>query len=252
MPGRLAFAEAVEAAALAILKERKPDRSLQTNVEFYTALLLEALAFPPDGLHLRLRHRPRRRLDRPRPRAAGRRPPDPPAVALCGADAAGRRPESASAGERGSAATESRSRWRWRRSGAIDLAAMTAVHGLRAAPETAALTRRVTLYSVAVAAVLVAIKVAAWLASRLGGAAGLDGGLRPRPAGLADHLLRGALRGRPRRTPSTAIGHGKAEGFASLVQAGLVFASAALIGQRGDRRPDPSAADPGRAAGRWR
>ena len=46
-PGRLAFAEAVEQAALAILKERKPDRSLQTNVEFYTALLLEALAFPP-------------------------------------------------------------------------------------------------------------------------------------------------------------------------------------------------------------
>jgi citrate synthase len=49
MPGRLAFAEAVETAALAILKERKPDRSLQTNVEFYTALLLEALAFPPSA-----------------------------------------------------------------------------------------------------------------------------------------------------------------------------------------------------------
>jgi len=46
--GRLAYAEAVEAAALAILRERKPNRSLQTNVEFYTALLLEALAFPPD------------------------------------------------------------------------------------------------------------------------------------------------------------------------------------------------------------
>ncbi len=46
-PGRLAFAEAVESAALAILQERKPERSLQTNVEFYTALLLEALAFPP-------------------------------------------------------------------------------------------------------------------------------------------------------------------------------------------------------------
>jgi citrate synthase len=45
-PGRLAFAEAVERAALAILKDRKPNRSLQTNVEFYTALLLEALAFP--------------------------------------------------------------------------------------------------------------------------------------------------------------------------------------------------------------
>ncbi len=47
LPGRLAFAEAVEAAALAILKARKPDRPLQTNVELYTALLLEALAFPP-------------------------------------------------------------------------------------------------------------------------------------------------------------------------------------------------------------
>jgi citrate synthase len=47
LPGRLAFAEAVEEAALAILKDRKPNRSLQTNVEFYTALLLEALAFPP-------------------------------------------------------------------------------------------------------------------------------------------------------------------------------------------------------------
>jgi len=46
-PGRLAFAEAVETAALAILRERKPDRALDTNVEFYTALLLEALDFPP-------------------------------------------------------------------------------------------------------------------------------------------------------------------------------------------------------------
>jgi citrate synthase len=48
LPGRLAFAEAVEDAALQILKARKPNRSLQTNVEFYTALLLEALAFPPE------------------------------------------------------------------------------------------------------------------------------------------------------------------------------------------------------------
>ena len=47
VPGRLALAEAVEVAALAVLRERKPGRSLQTNVELYTALLLEALAFPP-------------------------------------------------------------------------------------------------------------------------------------------------------------------------------------------------------------
>lgn len=49
LPGRLALAEAVEAAALQILRERKPDRPLDTNVEFYTALLLEALGFPPDA-----------------------------------------------------------------------------------------------------------------------------------------------------------------------------------------------------------
>lgn len=47
--GRLIFAEAVEQAALAVLRERKPNRALDTNVEFYTALLLEALDFPPDA-----------------------------------------------------------------------------------------------------------------------------------------------------------------------------------------------------------
>ena len=47
--GRVAFAEAVEQAALDILKAHKPDRPLDTNVEFYTALLLEALAFPPSA-----------------------------------------------------------------------------------------------------------------------------------------------------------------------------------------------------------
>ncbi|WP_089176610.1 citrate synthase/methylcitrate synthase [Bosea sp. AS-1] len=47
--GRLGLAEAVEQAALAILRERKPNRTLETNVEFYTALLLEALGFTPDS-----------------------------------------------------------------------------------------------------------------------------------------------------------------------------------------------------------
>jgi len=46
-PGRLELAEAVEKAALEVLRERKPGRSLDTNVELYTALLLEALHFPP-------------------------------------------------------------------------------------------------------------------------------------------------------------------------------------------------------------
>ncbi|HLM40711.1 MAG TPA: citrate/2-methylcitrate synthase, partial [Microvirga sp.] len=40
---RIALAEAVEAAALKVLERRKPGRRLDTNVEFYTALLLEAL-----------------------------------------------------------------------------------------------------------------------------------------------------------------------------------------------------------------
>ncbi|MBU6371292.1 MAG: citrate synthase [Alphaproteobacteria bacterium] len=47
--GRLALAEAVERAALDILRRRKPDRPLDVNVEFYTALLLEALGFPPEA-----------------------------------------------------------------------------------------------------------------------------------------------------------------------------------------------------------
>ncbi len=47
--GRIRFAEAVEAAALAVLARRKPDRPLQTNLEFYTALLLEALGIPRAG-----------------------------------------------------------------------------------------------------------------------------------------------------------------------------------------------------------
>jgi citrate synthase len=44
--GRIRFAEAVEQAALAVLERRKPGRPLQTNLEFYTALLLEALGVP--------------------------------------------------------------------------------------------------------------------------------------------------------------------------------------------------------------
>jgi citrate synthase len=47
--GRLHFAEHIERAALAVLAKRKPARSLQTNLEFYTALLLEALLIPRDA-----------------------------------------------------------------------------------------------------------------------------------------------------------------------------------------------------------
>jgi len=46
---RLRLAEAVESTALELLARHKPERPLQTNLEFYTALLLEALGFPRDA-----------------------------------------------------------------------------------------------------------------------------------------------------------------------------------------------------------
>jgi len=44
--GRLVLARAVETEAEALLAERHPGRSLKANVEFYTAVLLEALGLP--------------------------------------------------------------------------------------------------------------------------------------------------------------------------------------------------------------
>jgi citrate synthase len=44
--GRLAYAAAVEQGAIAALRKYKPGQRLDTNVEYYTALLLEALEIP--------------------------------------------------------------------------------------------------------------------------------------------------------------------------------------------------------------
>jgi citrate synthase len=46
---RIALAESVERQALALLAQRKAGRRLDVNVEFYTALLLEALGIPRAG-----------------------------------------------------------------------------------------------------------------------------------------------------------------------------------------------------------
>jgi cation diffusion facilitator family transporter len=96
--------------------------------------------------------------------------------------------------------------------------------------ETARLTARVTLLSVSCAAVLIVLKVAAWRAS--GSVATLaslaDSGLDLLAALATFFAVRYAV------APPDAdhrFGYGKAEAFASLIQAGLVFASAALIGQ---------------------
>ena len=104
---------------------------------------------------------------------------------------------------------------------------MNARHGMTSA-DTLALTRRVTLMSVATALVLVSIKMAAWIASDSTAmlASMADSGLDLVASLVTFFAVRYAA------APPDAehrCGHGKAEAFASLVQAGLVFASAALI-----------------------
>ncbi len=100
-------------------------------------------------------------------------------------------------------------------------------HGLTPA-ETAALTRRVTMLSVATAAVLVSIKIAAWLAS---GSVALLASTADSALDLVASLVTFFAVRYAAEPPDAEhrFGHGKAEAFASLVQAGLVFASAALI-----------------------
>jgi cation diffusion facilitator family transporter len=102
------------------------------------------------------------------------------------------------------------------------------------AAETAAMTRRVTALSVATATLLTALKSLVWL----------DTGSVSVLASLADSgldvlaALGTFVAVRYAAAPPDAehrFGHGKAEAFASLVQAGLVFASAALIGQEAIR-----------------
>jgi citrate synthase len=41
------LARSVEQAAIRVLEEDKPGRSLRTNVEFYTALVLQSVGLPP-------------------------------------------------------------------------------------------------------------------------------------------------------------------------------------------------------------
>jgi citrate synthase len=46
---RLLMARAVERAAEDLLAERHPDRPLKANVEFYTAVILEAVGLPREA-----------------------------------------------------------------------------------------------------------------------------------------------------------------------------------------------------------
>jgi cation diffusion facilitator family transporter len=118
----------------------------------------------------------------------------------------------------------------------------TAAPGL-SLEETAVLTRRITRLSVSTALVLSLVKLAAWWFS--GSVAMLaslaDSGLDVLAALAAYFAVRYAVEPPDREH---RFGHGKAEAFASLVQAGLVFASAALVGREAIAhvvRPQPIA-----------
>ena len=107
---------------------------------------------------------------------------------------------------------------------------MSAPRPALTAAESLALTRRVTALSVGCAAVLIAIKGAAWLA---GGSVAMLASLADSGLDLVASMVT-FFAVRYAAAPPDAehrFGHGKAEAFSSLLQGGLVFASAALIGQ---------------------
>ena len=98
------------------------------------------------------------------------------------------------------------------------------------ATQSADLTRRITLLAVAVALALVVLKASAWIAS---GSVALLASLADSSLDLIASLIT-YFAVRYAVAPPDAehrFGHGKAEAFASLMQAGLVFASAALVGR---------------------
>ena len=94
--------------------------------------------------------------------------------------------------------------------------------------DSAVLTRRITMLSVATASVLVVIKAFAWQAS---GSTAVMASLADSALDLVASLATFAAVRYAVAPPDAEhrFGHGKAEAFASLIQAGLVFASAALI-----------------------
>lgn len=108
---------------------------------------------------------------------------------------------------------------------------MTGPHaGSSSLEDSAALTARITFLSVSIALILTAAKLAGWLA---GGSVSLLASLGDSALDVVAALAT-FVAVRMAVSPPTAehrFGHGKVEAFASLLQAGLVFASAALIGR---------------------
>ena len=95
-------------------------------------------------------------------------------------------------------------------------------------------TRNVTLISIGVAATLVTIKLVVWLLGRSDAllASASDSGLDLFASTMNFFAVRWAAAPPDREH---RFGHGKGEAFASLLQAGLVFASAAVVGEEAVR-----------------
>ena len=74
---RFEVAEELEQAALAELRERRPDRVLETNVEFWAAIVLDFAEVPAHDVHLDVHLRPHGGLVGPHPGAEAHRPVDP-------------------------------------------------------------------------------------------------------------------------------------------------------------------------------
>ena len=75
---RFEAAEALEKAALAELHARRPDRVLATNVEFWSAVVLDLAEVPAGPVHADVHLRARGRLVGAHPRAEARGQADPP------------------------------------------------------------------------------------------------------------------------------------------------------------------------------
>jgi len=112
--------------------------------------------------------------------------------------------------------------------------AAEALPGAIPVDQSARLTARITLMSVACAAVLIVAKGVAW---RLSGSIATLASLADSGLDLLASLATFAAVRYAVAPPDAThrYGHGKAEAFASLIQAGLVFASAALIGEEAVR-----------------
>jgi ferrous-iron efflux pump FieF len=104
----------------------------------------------------------------------------------------------------------------------------TSAPGTASLADYAKATRRVTLYSVVTAVILIGLKAMSWRAS---GSVSVLASLADSALDLVAALVT-FFAVRYAAAPPDAehrFGHGKAESFASLLQAGLVFASGALV-----------------------